>query len=104
MLIASCEPMGVPVRTAFLVGSLALFLLAANVVSIVRYWQPIGQRFDEFRAALSVIPRGARVIAFREDTGINPSLRPGPLYLYAQLPTLAVIERDAYVPFLSSIP
>ncbi len=104
LLIASCEWREVPVRAAIALNGVAGALLAANVASIVVTWRTIGVQYDEFRKALSVIAPGARVIAFRDDTGINPLLRRGPLYLYAQMPALAVIERDAYLPFLFKNP
>jgi hypothetical protein len=103
LLIASFEWRNVRARVAIPLAGIMMALLAANVASIVSAWGPIGIQYDEFRAALQVIAPGARVIAFREDVGIDPSLRRGPLYLYAQLPALAVIERDAYLPFLFKI-
>jgi hypothetical protein len=104
LLIASCEWRNVRARITTSLAGLTVLLLAANVASITWAWRPIGRQFDEFRAALTVIAPGARVIAYREDVGIDPSLRRGPFYLYAQLPMLAVIERDAYVPFLFKLP
>jgi len=104
LLIASCEWRDVRARIAFPTALVMVLLLAANIGSIVLAWQPLGKRFDEFRAALQVIPRGARVIAFREDVGVDPELRRGPLFLYTHLPLLAVIERDAYVPYLFKHP
>ena len=91
---AGCDP----------AAAIAAVLLAANIGSIVWYWRPIGAQYDEFRATLSVIAPGARVIAFREDAGIDRSLRRGPMLLYAQMPVPAVIERDAYMPFLFKNP
>jgi hypothetical protein len=67
---------------------------------IVWAWRPIGQQFDEFRAALPAIPLGAKVIVFRDKAGTNPALLHQPISIYDHLATLAVIERDAYIPFL----
>lgn len=79
----------------FLVG-----LLAFNMIAISLMWAPLARQFGEFRAALAVIPRGARVIAFRDDDFSTPRPRLVPPIAYAHLPALAIIERDAFVPFL----
>ena len=68
--------------------------------SIAWGWRPIGAQFDAFRAAIRVLPAGARVIAFHDGEGFDPSQLHGPFHLYAHLPALAVIERDAYLPYL----
>jgi hypothetical protein len=67
-------------------------------------WQPIIRQYDELRAALTNIPAGSRVIAFRHIEQIVPSLQVGPAALYWQLPGLVVAERDAYLPFLAKNP
>lgn len=104
LLIAGCEWPRVPARLAIPLAVILLALLAANLLSIVWAWQPVGTQYDEFRAALQVLPPGVRVIAFRDDEGIDPSLRRGPFLLYQHLPALAVIERDAYLPYLFKYP
>ena len=104
LLIAGSSWQGMSMRVAIPLFGAMMVLLAANMGSILWAWRPIGAQYDEFRAALKVIPLGSRVIAFREDAGIDPSQRRGPFFLYAQLPALAVIERDAYLPFLFKNP
>jgi hypothetical protein len=100
LLIAACSWREVPLPRAFALAGFLVALLAANMGLIVWAWRPVGQQFDEFRAALNVIPRGAKVIVFRDETGIDPSLMHKPPELYDHLATLAIVERDAYVPFL----
>jgi hypothetical protein len=100
MLIAGCSWHEVSTPRAHALGGFLVALLAVNVGLIVAAWHPVGQQFEEFRAALIAIPRGAKVIVFRDEAGINPSLMQPPAELYDHLATLAVIERDAYVPFL----
>jgi hypothetical protein len=94
----------VEARFVVLVSSTLVVLLTANVVSVILAWRQIGDQFEEFRSALRVVAPGARVIAFREEAGIDPSLPRGPLYVYTHMPALAVIERDAYLPFLFKNP
>jgi hypothetical protein len=100
LLIASCSWSGTPPRAAFAAACFVGMLLAVNLGMIVWVWRPIGQQFDEFRAALPAIPVGARVIVFRDETGTDPLKLHLPISIYDHLATLAVIERDAYVPFL----
>lgn len=100
LLIASCSWSGVPRRSAVCVTGFMVALLTIDVGMIVLAWRPIGQQFDEFRLALPAVPRGAKVVAFRDVTGTNPLLLHRPASIYDNLVTLAIIERDAYVPSL----
>jgi hypothetical protein len=100
LLIGSCSWTGVPAWAAVCVSGFMVALLAIDIAMIVWAWRPVGQQFDEFRLALAAIPRGARVTAFRETSGTNPRLLHQPASIYDNLSTLAIIERDAYVPSL----
>jgi hypothetical protein len=100
LLVASCSWSGVSRRAAVCVTGFMVALLTIDIGMIVSAWRPIGHQFDEFRLALRAIPRGAQVIAFREVTGTNPLLLHQPASIYDNLVTLAIIERDAYVPSL----
>jgi hypothetical protein len=100
LLIASCSWRDAPKRATIFVAGVMVAVLAANVGQIALAWRPIGQQFDEFRTALRVIPAGARVIAFRDEDGIDPSLLHETVAVYDHLPALAIIERDAYLPYL----
>jgi hypothetical protein len=100
LLIASYSWSGVSTRAAMCVTAFMGALLTLNVGTIVWAWRPISAQFDEFRAALPAIPLGAKVIVFRDETGTNPALLHQPISIYDHLAMLAVIERDAYVPFL----
>ena len=104
LAIAAFDWRFVPDRPGKLAGGVLVGLLAANVGLIVWAWQPIARQYDLFRAALPAIPRGAHVIAFRDDDNIVPALRPGPPIAYAHLPALAIIERDVFLPFLFKNP
>jgi len=100
LLIASCSWSDTSPRAEAAATGVLLALLAVNIGMIVWTWRPIGQQFDEFRAALPAIPVGAKVIVFRDETGTDPRLLRQPVSIYDHLGTLAIIERDAYVPFL----
>lgn len=100
LLIASLSWQALSPKVAIPLAGVAVALLAANVTSITRAWRPIGAQYDEFRAALPAIERGASVIVFSEHASIGQSLRLEPETMYLFMPMLAVIERDAYLPNL----
>jgi hypothetical protein len=104
LLIAGTAWQPAPARVLVPSAIVLVVLLIANLGSIILAWRPIGADDEALRTALNVIDQGARVIAFRDDAGIDPTLRRGPLYIYTQMPALAVIERDAYLPFLFKNP
>jgi hypothetical protein len=100
LLIASCSWSGVSSRAAISVSAFMVLLLALNIGTIFWAWRPIGRQFDEFRQALPAIPSGAKVIVFYDENGTDPAMLHQPTSIYDHLAALAVIERDAYIPFL----
>jgi hypothetical protein len=104
LLIASCSWRAVPTRATLPLAGFLIALLTANLAVITWAWRPIDRQFEEFRATMVVIPEGARIIAFYDEDGIDPSLKHEPDTLYDHLPALAVIERDAYLPYLFKHP
>jgi hypothetical protein len=104
LLIAGSTWSPLPGRLALFLATVMVGLLAANIASIVTAWRPIGARYDEFRAALPVIAKGARVIVFREPIGPNQVRTRETEAEYRHMPALAVIERDAFLPILFKLP
>jgi hypothetical protein len=104
LLIAGLSWRMLSTKAAISLAGVAVILLAANVASITWAWKPIGAQYDEFRAALPAIERGASVIPFMEHVSMGQSLRQGPETMYYSMPMLAVIERDAYLPNLFKEP
>jgi hypothetical protein len=103
LFIASCEWRGTTKRGGLIAAGMIVALLGVQMVSIIWAWRPIARQFDDFRAAAAVIPRGARVIAFRDDENAAPADRAAAFgYLY--LPVLTVIERDAFAAILFKEP
>jgi hypothetical protein len=100
LLIASCAWSSTSARATAAATGFLLAMLSVNLGMIVWAWRPIGQQFDEFRAALPAIPRGAKVIVFWDEVGTDPAMLHQPVSIYDHLATLAIVERDAYVPFL----
>ncbi len=96
LLLASVQWRGLPIGVTRGLSVLLVAVFALEVGGIVQAWAPIGAQFDEFRAAMPAIEPGARVIAFMEDEGAEPTPRRGPLGLYYHLAMLSVIERDAF--------
>jgi hypothetical protein len=103
LLIASCEWRGTTRRGGLIAAGLLVPLLVLQMASIVWAWRPIARQFDDFRAAAAVIPRGARVIAFRDHENAA-SASSAAVFGYRHLPLLTVIERDAFMPTLFKEP
>ncbi len=104
LAIAGTTWRNVPVRAGLVAASCGMALLTANIGLIVLGWQPVARQYDAYRSALDLIPRGAKIIAFRDDFDIDPARRPGPETAYSHLPALAVIDRDVFLPFLFKNP
>jgi hypothetical protein len=103
LLIASCDWRGTSRRGGLIATGALVALLGLQMASIIWAWRPIARQFDDFRAAAAVIPRGARVIAFRDDENAAPANRAA-VFCYKYLPLLAVVERDAFTPILFKEP
>ncbi len=97
LFCASCQWRRLPNCVAGGAAAALVLCLTGEMVSIAAAWQPMDRQYQEFRTAMTAIDPGARVLAFREDDG--PARR-GPLTVYLHLPMLAVIERDAFLPYL----
>jgi hypothetical protein len=104
LFIAGFSWREVPMRVSAALACFLIVLLTANIAIITWSWRPIAAQFDEFRAAMRVIPEGARIIAFYDEDGISLSMKHRPEPLYDHLPALAIIERDAYLPYLFKHP
>ena len=104
LLIASCAWQEVPTMAVTLASGCLVLLLAIKMGGIVLAWKPIDRQYNDFRAALPAIPRGARTIAFWDDGKIDSPPRADLPYVYWHMPALAIIERDVYLPFLFKNP
>lgn len=98
--IAACRFEIEDSRHARAVLAAILLMIVARVGVVTGYWHDIGRQFDEFKREVSLIPTGSTMFAIG-DLADAPEGKP-PLYhaLYWHLPTLAIIERSAFVPTL----
>jgi hypothetical protein len=89
-------------------AALALLLLGARVYAVTLTWRDADRRFAEFRAASSVIPQGARLLIAQSKIPDKDRRVEGiPLVLasleynnFNHVPSLAVVDRDAFIPYL----
>jgi hypothetical protein len=81
---------------ALLVGA-ALF----RYVDVGAHWRQLGARYDEFRASTALIAPGASVLVAYAD---QPSGHDASNQAISHAPCLAVIERDALISTLFSVP
>ena len=92
----------------FIAGAVILFVL--RVDSVAQTWRDYDQRFGEFRAAARVLPLGSRLLivmnelpeAEREVPGVSSLLAVRHIVTWTHLPSLAVIDRAVFIPYLFS--
>ncbi len=87
-------------HTQIEIAAMALLVIAWNAASLAGNWQYIDRQFAEFRAADSVLPRGARVVTVLDGDAIgNASDQP-----YWHLGEFAIIDRDAFTQLMFATP
>jgi hypothetical protein len=86
---------------------LALALLGVRVYALTLTWRDIATRFAEFRAASHIIAKGSRVLIVESGIGYSDQHVDGvPVALarlgymqFTHMPKLAVMDRDAFIPY-----
>ena len=106
ILIAASQP-AVGRKLSIGITALAMLVLGARVWALQASWADTDRQFSEFRAAARIIPRGVRLLVVQsEQTGTRPVPGITPLLAshwnaeYIHMPMLAIIDRDAFVPYL----
>ena len=90
--------MGRLLGCAVLGGLLALTVLRS--VGIARDLQAVDGQIAEIRQVVAELPRGSRLLVVENDPG-SDSRRAGPWQATYRAQMVAVIDRDAFVPFLT---
>ncbi len=83
--------------------AIAAALFIGHLTTIYLSWRPTVARYAEFRAAMPEIKRGARLLVFADNSGGNADVARFPTQ-YWHLSSMAVIERDVFLPFLIKQP
>jgi hypothetical protein len=107
VLIASTRPDIRRAGVVGLLGALALSFLGVRVYALTLTWREIDSRFAEFRAMSRIIPKGSRVLVVQSDiSGRDQHVDGLPLVLtrleyvqFTHMPSLAVMDRDAFIPY-----
>jgi hypothetical protein len=94
-------------KVAGVLGALALVFLGIRVYALTLTWRDIDSRFAEFRLLSRTIPRGARVLVVESDIpdsdrrvdGIPRPLASVDYVHFTHMPSLAVMDRDAFIPY-----
>lgn len=91
-------------RGSMVLLAIVAVLFAVRLMNTADYWSQVDRDYAEFRAAVSVIPQGSRIFSIQppvadqiERAGTYP-------HVYWGLPSIAVIERSAFVPTLFTDP
>ena len=84
-------------------GFYGLLLAAAlfRFVDVENHWLELGGRYDDFRASTQLIPPGASVLVATADQPAGTEIVNSAI---SHAPCLAVIERDALVSTIFSVP
>ena len=89
-------------------AALALLFLSVRVYALTLTWRDADNRFAEFRAASRAIPEGARLLIAQSEIpdkarrvdGMPPMLASHEDVSFHHVPSLAVMDRDAFIPYL----
>lgn len=108
IFIASTQPRLVARRIAVTFPAIAAILLGAHVWAISISWRALDGLYAEFRHSASSLPRGARLLvvwsAIPPDKeiidGVPPILTRRRAADFMHMPALAIIDRDAFIPYL----
>ena len=87
-------------RSERTIASLAIFAVALRSIFIFEIWQPIGQQFDEFRAAAQSIDEGASVLVVQDRDDVPRGQFAQNNSIYWHLGAIGVIERSIFYPHL----
>ena len=105
ILIASTRPKFTDHRVAGLAAVAAAILLAVRVEAVAEIWHTTDGRYNEYRAAIRDLPRGARLIVAHAPQSDSDVIRdgyfllPSDLVYYRHMSELAIMDRDAFVPY-----
>ena len=110
VLIAGTQVATTRRRAAIFLAACATIFLVLRVSALARNWHAIEQDFAEFRTMATILPRGATLLPVLAPIPDERQAIPGlPSWLggrtkrdYNHMATLAVIDRDAFVPNLFS--
>jgi branched-subunit amino acid transport protein AzlD len=108
IILASTRPRQWARPAAVVWSTVALALLFVRVWSVSQAWSDGDQNFKEFRAALSVVPVGAKMFAVQSPMpakaehlpGIPAAIQKRSPKAFSHLVALAVIDRGAFIPSL----
>jgi hypothetical protein len=104
LLVAGLRPRNVGPKAMMTVICAGLVLFAARIYDLSGEWRGVDRDFAEFRAALSVIERGAAILPVQKQ---NAPLAEGEArfdFVYWHMPVMAVVDRSAFVPTLFTDP
>jgi hypothetical protein len=98
-------------RVIGLLGALALVFLGVRLYALTLTWRDVDNRFAEFRALARAIPKGSRVLIVESDIRESDQHVDGlPLALarldyvhFTHMPSLAVMDRGAFIPYSSRV-
>lgn len=104
LLVAGLELRNVKRETLFALACAALVLFGARIAGVASEWMRADREFAEFRSASAVIPEGASLFPAQAGYGMSKDGMARYEFAYWHLPTLAVVDRAAFVPTLFTDP
>ncbi|UCH73183.1 MAG: hypothetical protein JSU82_12570 [Rhodospirillales bacterium] len=104
LLIAGLHPRNIDARLAVAILGAGAVLLGGRVADIAFEWRRMDADFAEFRTAAQRIERGAAILPVQRRNVPVPAGETRFDFAYWHVPTLAVIDRAAFVPTLFTDP
>jgi hypothetical protein len=99
LLIATMNVSGLTGRQSIAIACVAFALFAWRIVGVAQDWRHINQQFAEFRTKIAAVEKGAHILVAQRKPDADYTFEPnGSNFAFWHLASLAVIDRDAFIP------
>lgn len=100
VLVAGVRTRPIALRQVRLIIAVAVVLLVGRTAMIADHWHDLDAKFEEFRTASHVMPRGSRLLVLADPDDVPDGTPPLYEMKFWHMGALAVIERGSFYPTL----